>query len=47
MSGQEALALALCQRFIMLFASLPGALIHMIGAHLPKDFFVDYQEPVA
>jgi len=47
MSGQEALALALCQRFIMLFASLPGALIHMVGAHLPKDFFVDYQEPVA
>ncbi len=47
MSGKEALALALCQRLIMLFASLPGALIHMIGAHLPKDFFVDYQEPVA
>ncbi|MHC4463852.1 MAG: lysylphosphatidylglycerol synthase transmembrane domain-containing protein [Planctomycetota bacterium] len=44
-SGKEALALALCQRLIMLFASLPGALIHTIGAHLPKDFFVDYQEP--
>lgn len=46
-SGREALALALCQRLIMLFASLPGALIHTIGAHLPKDFFVDYQEPPA
>jgi len=47
MSGKEALALALCQRLIMLLASLPGALIHLIGAHLPKDFFVDYGEPVA
>ncbi len=47
MPGQEALALALCQRLIMLLASLPGALIHMMGAHLPKDFFVDYQEPVS
>ncbi|UCC96278.1 MAG: flippase-like domain-containing protein [Phycisphaerales bacterium] len=45
-SGKEALALALCQRLIMLLASLPGALIHTIGAHLPKDFFVDYQEPL-
>jgi uncharacterized membrane protein YbhN (UPF0104 family) len=45
-SGKEALALALCQRLIMLFASFPGALIHAIGAHLPKDFFVDYQEPL-
>jgi uncharacterized protein (TIRG00374 family) len=47
MSGKEALALALCQRLILLLASLPGALIHLIGAHLPKDFFVDYGEPVA
>jgi len=47
MSGKEALALALCQRLIMLLASLPGALIHMIGAHLPKDFSLDYQEPAA
>lgn len=47
MTGKEALALALCQRLIMLLASLPGALIHMIGAHLPKDFSLDYQEPPA
>jgi len=46
-SSKSALALALCQRFIMLFVSLPGAVIHLIGAHLPKDFFVDYNKPVA
>jgi len=47
MSSNNALALALCQRLIMLFASLPGAVIHLIGAHLPKDFFIDYGKPVA
>lgn len=35
MSSKNALALALCQRLIMLFASLPGAAIHLIGLHLP------------
>lgn len=43
----SALALALCQRFVWLLASLPGAVIHLLGAHLPKDFFVDYDQPVA
>jgi uncharacterized protein (TIRG00374 family) len=43
-SGENALALALCQRLVFLLASLPGAVIHLIGAHLPKDFFVDYSE---
>ena len=37
----DAMALALLQRFIWLLASLPGALIHLMGAHLPKDFSVD------
>lgn len=46
MSGENALALALCQRLVFLFASLPGAIIHLIGAHLPKDFFIDYDKPV-
>jgi len=46
MSGENALALALCQRLIFLLVSLPGAVIHLIGAHLPKDFFIDYGEPV-
>ena len=43
----NALALALSQRFIWLISSLPGAVIHLIGAHLPKDFSIDYQEPIA
>jgi hypothetical protein len=30
-----------------LLASLPGAAIHLLGAHLPKDFFVDYDQPIA
>ncbi len=46
MSGKNALALALCQRLIFLIVSLPGAIIHLIGAHLPKDFFIDYGKPV-
>ncbi|MHC4842262.1 MAG: lysylphosphatidylglycerol synthase transmembrane domain-containing protein, partial [Planctomycetota bacterium] len=40
-----ALALALCQRIVWMLASLPGAAIHLMGAHLPKDFFVDYDQP--
>ena len=46
-ADDSALALALSQRFIWLLASLPGAAIHLFGAHLPKDFFVDYNQPVA
>ena len=42
----QALALALCQRFIWLFGSLPGVVIHLMGAHLPKDFFIDYDSGV-
>ena len=45
--GDDALALALSQRFVWLLASLPGAAIHLLGAHLPKDFSIDYKEPVA
>jgi uncharacterized protein (TIRG00374 family) len=48
-SSEQALALALSQRLIWLFGSLPGAGIHLIGAHLPKEgsrkagfhFFID------
>lgn len=39
-------ALALCQRAVWMLASLPGAVIHLIGAHLPKDFFVDYSKSI-
>jgi len=42
----SAKALALCQRFIWVLASLPGGAIHLLGAHLPKDFFVDVENPV-
>jgi len=41
-----ALALALCQRVVWMLASLPGAAIHLLGAHLPKDFFIDYKESI-
>ena len=42
---EPALALALCQRLVWMITSLPGAAIHLIGAHLPKDFFVDFDKP--
>jgi uncharacterized protein (TIRG00374 family) len=45
-SSEYALVLALCQRLILLLASLPGAVIHLIGAHLPKDFFIDCNESI-
>lgn len=41
-----AAALALCQRLVWIVASLPGAVIHLVGAHLPKDFFIDYDEVI-
>ncbi len=38
-------ALALCQRFIWVLASLPGGLIHLLGAHLPREeISVDCEE---
>ncbi len=36
-----------CQRIIWLLGSLPGVVIHIIGAHLPKDFSIDYNESVS
>ncbi len=44
--AELALALALCQRIVWLMASLPGGVIHLIGAHLPKDFSIDYDEVI-
>ncbi len=43
-SGEHALVLALCQRLLWLLGSLPGVAIHLMGAHLPKDFFIDYDK---
>jgi uncharacterized protein (TIRG00374 family) len=45
--AEAALALALCQRVVWMIASLPGAAIHLIGAHLPKDFSIDYDQSMA
>lgn len=39
-------ALALSQRAVWMCASLPGAVIHLIGAHLPKDFSIDYEDSI-
>jgi len=44
--AESALALALCQRIVWMLASLPGAVIHIMGAHLPKEISVDYQEGI-
>lgn len=39
-------ALALCQRAVWMLTSLAGAVIHLSGAHLPKDFLVDYEKSI-
>lgn len=38
----SAYALALSQRAVWILASLPGAVIHLFGAHLPKELTIDY-----
>ena len=38
--------IALSQRAVWMITSLPGAVIHLIGAHLPKDFLIDYKRPM-
>jgi len=43
--AEQALALAFCQRFVWVLASLPGGVIHLLGAHLPReDISVDCKE---
>lgn len=39
-------AIALCQRAVWMLTSLPGAVIHLSGGHLPKDFLVDYEKTI-
>ena len=39
-------AIALSQRAVWMLTSLPGAAIHLMGAHLPKDFSVDYEKSI-
>ncbi|MFC1677077.1 lysylphosphatidylglycerol synthase transmembrane domain-containing protein [Planctomycetota bacterium] len=43
---EAALAIALSQRFVWMITSLPGALIHLLGAHLPKEILVDYKKSI-
>lgn len=45
-SEPAAAALALCQRVVWMLASIPGMVIYSVGAHLPKDFSIDYEEGV-
>jgi len=40
---ESALALAFCQRFVWVLASLPGGMVHLLGGHLPRQFLVDGQ----
>ena len=42
---EPAAAIALCQRAVWMIASLPGAAIHLFGAHLPRRFSVDETPP--
>jgi hypothetical protein len=44
-SVRDAQALAASQRILWLVGSLPGVAIHLMGAHLPRDFFIDYKQP--
>jgi uncharacterized protein (TIRG00374 family) len=37
-------ALAMAQRVLWIMGSIPGAVIHMMGTHLPKDFSIDYDK---
>lgn len=36
--------LVLCQRFVWVLASLPGGLVHLLGAHLPREISIDGQK---
>ncbi len=41
----EVLALVICQRFLWVLSSLPGGLVHLLGAHLPpQEISIDGQE---
>jgi len=46
-AAEKALALAFCQRFVWVLASLPGGVIHLLGAHLPREICVDGEKPLS
>lgn len=42
---EKVLVLVVCQRFIWILSSLPGGLVHLLGAHLPPpEISIDGQE---
>ncbi len=41
---EAAFALAACQRIVWFLSAVPGLIIHLFGAHLPKDFSIDYDK---
>jgi uncharacterized protein (TIRG00374 family) len=43
---EQVLALVSYHRILWLIGSLPGVVIHLVGAHLPKDFFVDHNKSI-
>lgn len=45
-SSEHISALAVMHRILWLFGSQPGVIIHLVGAHLPKDFSVDYKDSI-
>lgn len=44
--ASQAIVLAICQRLIWVLSSLIGFIIHITGAHLPREFFIDYKRPI-
>jgi uncharacterized protein (TIRG00374 family) len=49
-TAEDALVLAVCQRAMFLLGSLPGIVIHIVGAHLPRQsarFTADVSRPQA
>lgn len=46
-AAEKALALAFCQRFVWVLASLPGGLIHLLGTHLPREICVDGEKTLS
>lgn len=43
---EAAFALAVCQRLVWLLSAVPGLIIYLFGAHLPKDFSIDYDKNI-
>jgi len=39
-------AIAMSQRAVWMLTSLPGAVIHLVGAHLPKEISIDYNKSI-